>query len=201
LYNGCKSAVSWLFKHLFEVDVAKSFKAQSLSKAFFREYPPKAKYKDDILDAGIVLDYYRNYTESFGSLSVEEKALSLHSFYLVKTAILIAFFGLLRPMELGQLRIDKDYMKIKKNGGSFKYKPKSQVNKDVFVFIPSMTDKRICPWATVNKLIEFNKIVLQILTESSSSFKKAANSIFLFICQIQEVNLKVVFYLYKLKKN
>jgi hypothetical protein len=51
------------------------------------------------------------------------------------------------------------------------------------VFIPSVSDKRIYPWAAVDKLIEFNKLVLQILTASSSSFKQSTNSIFLFICQ------------------
>jgi hypothetical protein len=184
------------------VDVAKSFRAKFLSKAFLKEYPPNAKYKDDIWDAGIVLDYYRNYTEFYDNLSVDEKALSLHSFYLVKTAVLIAFFGLLRPMELIQLRIDKDYMKRESDGGSFKYKAKSQLNRDTFFFIPSMSDKRICPWEAVNKLIELNKIVFRILTNSStpSPLTNATNSIFLFICQNTGDKLESRFLSIQIKK-
>jgi hypothetical protein len=36
---------------------------------------------------------------------------------------------------------------------------KSSCNKDMFVFIPEMEDKRICPWQAICKLREYNKII------------------------------------------
>jgi hypothetical protein len=41
----------------------------------------------------------------------------------------------------------------------FKIKTKSSCNKDTFVFISEMEDKRICRWQAISKLIEFNKII------------------------------------------
>jgi hypothetical protein len=140
-FCGCKASVSWLFKQLFKVDVVKDFNALGLSKAFLREYPPKARYKDGVWDASVVLDYYHNCTESLGDLSAEEKALALHSFFLVKTAILVGFFRLARPMKLVQIRTDEDCMIREQDGGYLKFKPKSSVNKDALVFVPSIPDK------------------------------------------------------------
>jgi hypothetical protein len=71
-------------------------------------------------------------------------------------------------MELVQLTVDKEYMMKEADGSSFKFKPKSSVNKDSYVFIPSMLDKRICLWVAIDKLIEFNKLSLEILTASTS---------------------------------
>jgi hypothetical protein len=59
-FGGVKAAVSWLFKQLFKVDVAKDFNAKALSKSFLREYPPTARYKFGVWDASIVINYYRN---------------------------------------------------------------------------------------------------------------------------------------------
>jgi hypothetical protein len=116
-FGGVKAAVSWLLKLLFKVDVAKDFGAKALSKSFLRTYPPKAKYKNGVWDASIVINYYRNYTETFGDLSYDDKVFSLQSFFLVKTAILISFFSLSRPRELVQIRTDKDRMIREDDGG------------------------------------------------------------------------------------
>jgi hypothetical protein len=72
------------------------------------------------------------------------------------------------------------------DGGSFKFKPKSSVNKDSYVFIPSMMDKRICPWVAIDKWIEFNKLSLELLTASTSytsfsSISPSLDSCFLFL--------------------
>jgi hypothetical protein len=109
-FGGVKAAVSWLFKLLFKVDVAKDFGAKALSKSFLRTYPPRAKYKNGVWDASIVINYYRNYTESFSDLSYDDKVFSLQEFFLVKTTILLSFFSLSRPRELVQIRTDADRM-------------------------------------------------------------------------------------------
>jgi hypothetical protein len=97
LFRGCKSAASWLFNQLFQIDVAKNFNAMAYSRSFCRHFPIKAKYEHTVWDCSIMLNYYRNYTESLTELPSEERLLAIHNFYLVKSAILIMFYGLLRP--------------------------------------------------------------------------------------------------------
>jgi hypothetical protein len=99
LFRGCRSAASWLFKHLFQIDVVKDFNAAAYSRSFCRQFPIKAKYEQNIWDCSIMLNYYRNYIESLSELPSDEKLLIIHNFYLVKSAILIMFYGLLRPHE------------------------------------------------------------------------------------------------------
>jgi hypothetical protein len=96
LFRGAKFAVSWLFKQLFLIDVANNFNAKAYSRSFCKQFPIKAKYQQNVWDCSIMLNYYRNYTESLIELPAEERLLAIHNFYLVKSAILILFYGLLR---------------------------------------------------------------------------------------------------------
>jgi hypothetical protein len=95
--------------------------------------------------------------------------LALHSFFLVKTTILVGFFGLTRFMELVQIRIDEGCIIREKDGGYLMFKPKSSVNKDALVFVPSIPDKRICPWAVIEKLMEFNELLVKVPSFKSKS--------------------------------
>jgi hypothetical protein len=108
----------------------------AFSKAFCRIFPLKAKYESDIWDCSIMLNYYRNYTESLAELPPEERLVKVHNFYIVKTAILILFYGLLRPIEVFRIKIRNGFM-IKEPGGvCFNIKTKSSCYGDIFIFIP-----------------------------------------------------------------
>jgi hypothetical protein len=147
LFRGCKSAVSWLFKQLLQVNIANNYNAMAFSKSFCRKFPLKAKYESDIWDCSIMLNYYRNYTESVTELPPEERILTIHNFYLVKTAILILFYGLLRPAEEYKIKT-RDGDMIKESGGvCFKVKTKSSFNKDTFIFITKIIIKKYALWS------------------------------------------------------
>jgi hypothetical protein len=151
LFRGCKSSVSWVFKQLFEINVANNFNTMAFSKAFCRNFPLKAKYEGVIWDCLIMLNYYRNYTESLTELPREERLINIHNFYIVKTTTLILFYNLLRPIEVFRIKARDGWMVKELDGVCFKIKTRSSCNRDTFIFIPEMEDKRICPWQTICK--------------------------------------------------
>jgi hypothetical protein len=117
----------------------------AFSKAFCRNFPLKAKYKSDIWDCSIMLNYYRNYTKFLIEFSLEEHLINIHNFYTVKTAILILFYDRLRPIEVFCIKVGEEFMIEEPGGVCFKIKTKSSYNRDTFIFILEMGDKRICP--------------------------------------------------------
>jgi hypothetical protein len=66
-------------------------------------------------------------------------------------------------MELVQLKTDKDHMIKEDQGGFLAFRSKSQFNKEFLIFVPFIPDKRICPWEAINKLIEYNEILIKTL--------------------------------------
>jgi hypothetical protein len=48
---------------------------------------------------------------------------------LVKTAILVSFFGLSRPKELIQIRSDEEFTIRENDGGYVTFKPKAECNR------------------------------------------------------------------------
>jgi hypothetical protein len=129
-----------------------SLKATSIIKSWNKDNPSHAQYIQ-MWDASLLLKYY--ITTCPVEPEDESFAFEFFQFLLQKTISLIAFFCLLRPIEIIQLSfadhiITKEvivmYVKIKSNS----------TNKDP-VFIPLVEDERISPY---HLLLQVRKILL-----------------------------------------
>jgi hypothetical protein len=70
--------------------------------------------------------------------------------------------------------------------GFLAFRPKSQLNKEFLIFVPFIPDKRICPWEAINRLIEYNDILIKTVSSkidssntSMSLISAGANFLFL----------------------
>jgi hypothetical protein len=147
----------------------------AFSKSFCRQFPTKAKYEGNLWDCSIMLNYYLNYVKSSTELLPEEGILVRHTFYLVKAAILILFYSLLRPAEMYRIKTRDGDLLEEKEGFTLRVKTKSSFNQDTFVFIPKIKDKRICAWEAICNLREYNKEIFKKNVNKSSSMSFLEN--------------------------
>jgi hypothetical protein len=147
-------AVSFLLETIFNVKVQDNKSVALLRKKFSREHPQQPKFIT-VWDAGILIDYFRNFSRRFTEEEDEDK--KFMKFLQGKVGLLLMFFGLLRPNEVLNLQ-PKDWQ-IEKDGIGFLTVNKSYQTQKVYVFIPRISMKAICPCTAMELLRDSNKKV------------------------------------------
>jgi hypothetical protein len=144
-----KSNIRNLFDLAFGVKLGEVTILLSWSRSFEKGHKGKEKYTQ-AWDAGLLLDYIRTETTNI----VEDNS-HMHEFILLRTIALVAFFTILRPVELLNIELVPD--QIFTEGCVVLATIKTSQTKFTRIFIPRIKDYRICPFFHLMRLLYLNK--------------------------------------------
>jgi hypothetical protein len=172
-FHLCSSAVSSFLQLIFK-DSQNAFVnkiTRQVSRGYNLEYVKVERYQE-LWDANIAMKYWNNKVFDIDKIPQEDKVKESFLFYRNKTIFLFAFFSLLRPSELANLRISKDFRLSTKDGDFFTLEIKSFSGWKRKVFVPRLENKKLCPLENLEKLIIVTRQYQMILQTEEELFGK-----------------------------